>query len=140
MSAGSWLRGACVRLKRTRNIVAHQQIQIHGGIEMSIRQLLGIGITLVGLIALVLVPGWRAIAQGRLIVWPTEAIRWTNMGAVPGAKQAVLWGDPTKGAYGALKQVPGGTLLPLHTHKNDSRLLNVKGMVALEVEGKTTAM
>ena len=107
---------------------------------MSIRQLLGSGVTLVDLIALALVPGWRAIAQGRLIVWPTEAIKWTDSGAVPGAKQAVLWGDPTKGAYAALKQVPGGTLLALHTHKNDSRVLNVKGMVALEVEGKTTAM
>jgi quercetin dioxygenase-like cupin family protein len=73
-------------------------------------------------------------------VWPTEAIKWTDTAAAPGAKMAVLWGDPTKGAYGALKQVPAGTVLALHSHKNDSRVVVVKGTVALEMEGKTTPL
>lgn len=77
-------------------------------------------------------------AQSKAVVWPAAAIKWTDNPGVPGAKQAVLWGDPTKGAYGALKQVPGGSVLAMHTHKNDARVLVIRGTIAFEIEGKTT--
>jgi mannose-6-phosphate isomerase-like protein (cupin superfamily) len=96
------------------------------------------GVMPIGLIALALLGGYVA-AQSRAVVWPTEAIKWTEA-AANGARQAVLWGDPMKGAYGALKQVPGGTVLALHTHKNDSKVIIIKGTIALEIEGKTTTM
>ena len=86
----------------------------------------------------VLVTG-AVTAQGRLVVWPTEAIKWTDVAGTTG-RQAVLWGDPAKGGYGALKQVPAGTVLAPHTHTNDSRVLVVKGTIVLEIGGKSTAL
>ena len=77
-------------------------------------------------------------AQTKAVIWPAGALKWTDNPAVTGAKQTVLWGDPTKGAYGALKQVPAGTVLAAHTHKNDSRVIMIKGTVGLELDGKTT--
>ena len=105
---------------------------------MSIRRLMQGGVVVA--VGILCVSAWRAGAQGKAVVWPADGIKWTDNVAVAGAKQAVLWGDPTKGAYGALKQVPGGTVLALHSHKNESRVIVIKGTVALEIEGKTTAM
>jgi quercetin dioxygenase-like cupin family protein len=107
---------------------------------MNTRRPIGIGVVLVGLLVLALVPGWRAMAQSQLIMWPSEMMKWTAVAGVPGAQQAVLWGDPAKGAYGALKQVPPGSVLPAHTHKNDSRVITIKGTIAVDIGGKTTAM
>ncbi len=79
-------------------------------------------------------------AQSKAVVWSGDGIKWTDSQAAPGAKIAVLWGDPTKGAYGALKQVPGGTVLAAHTHKNDSRVVMVKGTIDFEIDGKKTML
>jgi len=79
-------------------------------------------------------------AQSKTVIWPDSAIKWTDSAAAPGAKVAVLWGDPTKGAYGALKQVPAGTVLAAHTHTNDSHVVIVKGTVTLDIEGKKHAV
>ena len=79
-------------------------------------------------------------AQTKAVLWPASAIKWTDNPAVKGARTAVLWGDPTKGAYGALKQIPAGATLAPHTHKNDSRVVMVKGTVTLDIEGKKTAL
>jgi hypothetical protein len=51
-------------------------------------------------------------------MWSASELKWVDNPAIKGAQQAVLWGDPTKGAYGALKKVPAGTVLPMHTHTN----------------------
>lgn len=94
-----------------------------------------------GVIAAVLVAGGlTAAGQGKLVVWPAESIKWADAGGVAGAKQAVLWGDPAKGGFGALKQVPAGAVLPLHSHTHDSRVVVVKGSIALEIQGKTSNM
>lgn len=90
--------------------------------------------------ALVVFAGIGAFSQSKLVVWPSESIKWTEIGGVAGGKQAVLWGDPAKGAFGALKQVPPGAVLPLHSHKADSRVVVVKGTIGLEINGKTTSM
>jgi quercetin dioxygenase-like cupin family protein len=81
-----------------------------------------------------------ASAQTKAVVWPAAAIKWTDSAAAPGAKLAVLWGDPTTGGYGALKQVPAGTVLAAHTHKNDSHVVMVKGTVTLDIDGKKTPL
>jgi glyoxylate utilization-related uncharacterized protein len=88
----------------------------------------------------VLLAAAALVAQGKTVVWPAESIKWSDMAAVPGAKQAVLWGDPTRGAYGAFKLVPAGTVLPPHTHKNGSRVVIVAGNITLDIEGKATRM
>ena len=79
-------------------------------------------------------------AQSKAVLWPAAAIKWTDSTVAPGAKVAVLWGDPTKGAYGALKQVPGGTVLAAHTHTRDSHVVIVKGSLTLDMEGKKTTV
>ena len=71
---------------------------------------------------------------------PAASLKWADNPAVAGAKQAVLWGDPATGPYGALKQVPGGTVLAAHTHKNDGRVVVITGSIALEIDGKTTTL
>ena len=92
------------------------------------------------LVGVVVILGAVTSAQSKAVVWPAAAIKWTDTAAAPGAKLAVLWGDPTKGAYGAFKQVPGGTVLAAHTHKNDSHVVMVKGTVTLDIDGKKTPL
>jgi mannose-6-phosphate isomerase-like protein (cupin superfamily) len=107
------------------------------GDEMSIRRRGGV-VAIAAMAACTVVSSIVA-AEGQLIVWPSQSIKWMDISGTT-TKQAVLWGDPARGAYGALKRVPGGTVLPLHTHKHESRLLIVKGTVEFEVEGKRTSL
>lgn len=79
-------------------------------------------------------------AQSKTVVWPASAIQWTDNPAMKGAKTAVLWGDPAKGPYGALKMIPAGATLAPHSHKHDSRVVIVKGSVTLEIEGKKNVL
>lgn len=95
--------------------------------------LAGIAGIVVGLIGV-------ASAQTKAVLWPAGAIKWTDTAAVPGAKMATLWGDPAKGAYGALKQIPAGAALAAHSHKNDSHVVMVKGTVTLDIDGKKTPL
>jgi quercetin dioxygenase-like cupin family protein len=69
------------------------------------------------------------------VVWPAGDIKWADNPALPGAKAATLWGDPKAGAYAALKSVPGGAVLPLHTHTSDHRVVVVAGTLSLSVDG-----
>lgn len=105
---------------------------------MTVRQLGFGGVCVVAGVVAALVAG--AAAQSKAVIWPAAAIKWTMNPSTPGARQAVLWGDPAKGGYGALKEVPGGTMLAMHTHKNDARVVTIKGTIALEIDGKTTDM
>jgi len=87
------------------------------------------------------VSGAMALAAGAgaaepSAVWPSKDIKWVDSAAVKGAKIAVLWGDPAKGAYGALKKVPAGTEFGLHTHTQDQRVVQVSGTILMKEEGK----
>jgi quercetin dioxygenase-like cupin family protein len=54
---------------------------------------------------------------------------------------AVLWGDPTKGAYGALHKFPAGFKAGLHTHSADLHNLVVSGTLIHGTEdGKETRL
>ena len=68
-------------------------------------------------------------------LWPADEIKWTPMEGVPGAKQAPLWGDPTKEAHGILYQWPAGTKVPLHTHTFGDRGVVISGTMTLAVDG-----
>ena len=68
-------------------------------------------------------------------VWPAEEIKWTDIAALPGMAIAPLWGDPNKGAYGALKKVPGGTEFGWHTHTNSQKVVAVSGTIEFMLEG-----
>jgi hypothetical protein len=104
---------------------------------MQLRRFAGFGLVAsgIGLVAI----GYVA-AQSKAVIWPAQAIKWTDTAAAPGAKVAVLWGDPAKGPYGALKQVPAGTVLAAHTHKLESRVIMIRGTINFEIDGKTTTL
>ena len=53
-----------------------------------------------------------------------------------GASHSVLWGDPNKGAYGAINKITGGTDLGWHTHTNRIRLVVTGGTLVIEVKGQ----
>ena len=61
------------------------------------------------------------------VLWAAESMKWVPMQGPPGVMTADLWGDQTKGAYGALTKFPAGFKAPLHFHTNDMKLVVVKG-------------
>lgn len=57
-------------------------------------------------------------------------------GAPPGPVLATLWGDPTKGSYGAIEKFPAGFSVPLHTHSGDHKVVVISGTWIHGEEGK----
>jgi quercetin dioxygenase-like cupin family protein len=84
------------------------------------------------LVAAVLLPQ-RVDAQSKMkgkdfVVSPAADLKWAPMlGGPPGVTEARLWGDSTKGAYGAFSKFPAGWSAPLHTHPNDHKVVIVSG-------------
>jgi quercetin dioxygenase-like cupin family protein len=70
------------------------------------------------------------------VVWPSGDIKWTENPAMKGAWVAPLWGDPSKGAYGALKKVAAGTALGWHTHSSEQRVVAISGTIDFTLEGQ----
>src|SRR5262249_49493083 len=54
----------------------------------------------------------------------------------PEVKIVDLWGDHTKGAFGALIKFPAGYTAPLHTHSADMKLVVISGTVIHTPQGK----
>lgn len=77
-----------------------------------------------------------AAAAQDAVVWPAADIKWVDSATMKGAKTAVLWGDPAKGAFGALNRLPAGMELPNHWHSADRRVVAVSGTVWISVQGK----
>ena len=73
---------------------------------------------------------------GKAVVWPAGDVKWTASPTVKGASMAPLWGDPNKGAYGALKKVASGTDLGWHTHSSEQRVVAILGTFDFTVEGQ----
>jgi quercetin dioxygenase-like cupin family protein len=48
-------------------------------------------------------------------------------GGPPGPVLSPLWGDPTKGAYGAIEKFPAGFSAPLHSHSADHKVVVISG-------------
>jgi hypothetical protein len=78
----------------------------------------------------------RAAAQ--LVVRPSADLKWTDLdpAGAPGVKVADLWGDHTKGAFGAYFKLPAGFAVPLHTHTHDMKVVFVSGTYIQAPEGK----
>jgi len=87
------------------------------------------------LAALLLCVAIGVATGGKAVVWPAGDVKWTASPTVKGASMAPLWGDPNKGAYGALKKVAGGTDLGWHTHAFDQRVVGVSGTFEFQLEG-----
>ncbi len=74
----------------------------------------------------------QASAQKKMkkepVMWAAEDIKWAEMkGGPPGVMVATLWGDMTKGAYGAFVKFPPNLKNPLHTHTSDIKAVIVSG-------------
>ena len=71
------------------------------------------------------------------VVWPAADLKWEPLvDGPPGVMQATLWGDSTKGAYGAISKFPAGWSAPLHTHPSDHKLVVISGTWIHGEEGK----
>ncbi len=80
-------------------------------------------------------PAHKSSAKTPLI-WPAGDLKWTDVpGGPPGVKQATLWGDPSKGAFGAIFKFPPGFSAPLHTHSAEERIVTVSGTFIHGPEG-----
>ncbi|MDQ2870503.1 MAG: DUF4437 domain-containing protein [Acidobacteriota bacterium] len=74
----------------------------------------------------------------RAVILPNSDEKWADLsGDSPGVKIADLWGDHTKGAFGALIKFPAGFSAPLHTHTNGMKIVIVSGTWIHGPEGKT---
>ena len=69
---------------------------------------------------------------------PAAALKWTDLDptGAPGVKVADLWGDHTKGAFGAYLKLPAGFAVPLHTHTHDMKVVFLSGTYVQAPEGK----
>jgi quercetin dioxygenase-like cupin family protein len=71
------------------------------------------------------------------VIWPAGDLKWVDSpNAPPGVKQVNLWGDPTKGRFGALQKFPAGFSTPLHSHSANLKMVIISGTVIHGPEGK----
>ena len=75
---------------------------------------------------------------GTPIFIPTGDVKWTDLdpNGAPGVKIADVWGDHTKGGYGAFLKFPAGFLAPLHTHTHAIKIVVISGTYMQTPEGK----
>src|SRR5262249_34854325 len=69
---------------------------------------------------------------------PAADLKWTDLDpkGAPGIKIADVWGDHTKGGYGAFVRFPAGVLAPLHTHSHALQIVVISGTYTATPEGK----
>jgi hypothetical protein len=74
----------------------------------------------------------------KAVIVPASDLKWTDLdpSGAPGVKIADLWGDHTKGAYGAVTKFPAGWMAPLHTHTYDMKIVVISGTFITTPEGK----
>jgi anti-sigma factor ChrR (cupin superfamily) len=94
-------------------------------------------------LALFLVFAAAVLAQGAPtapVFMPSADMKWTDLdpAGAPGVKIVDLWGDHTKGAFGALVKFPAGFMTPMHTHTNPFKIVIVSGTFVQTPEGKPT--
>src|SRR5215813_7302839 len=60
-------------------------------------------------------------ATRKAVLRSASELKWADIPESKGAQQAVVWGNPQKGAHGSFAKFAGGTEIPLHTHTAGSR-------------------
>jgi hypothetical protein len=80
----------------------------------------------------------KTSAAAKPVFTPAADLKWTDLDPVgaPGVKIATLWGDHTKGAFGAYFKLPAGFAVPLHTHTNVMRVAFLSGTYIQAPEGQ----
>ena len=69
------------------------------------------------------------------VIWQAADLKWVEIPNTGGVMMAVLWGDPDKGAYGALNKFPAGAKFPLHYHTNSMKVVLISGTWLYTPEG-----
>jgi quercetin dioxygenase-like cupin family protein len=87
-----------------------------------------------------------AYAKGKeAVIWPAAELKFEEPKPIPGMKVpegakppmiATLWGDISKGAYGAIVKFQGGEMHPLHTHSADIKGIVLEGTWTIGGEGQ----
>ena len=97
-------------------------------------------LSFVGLVAFAAATAAVALAEEKAapkaVVMPAPDLKWNASPVLNGAKFAVLWGDPTKGAYGMLRSLPAGSTLGLHSHTASQRVVGISGTIEFNLEGE----
>jgi quercetin dioxygenase-like cupin family protein len=79
----------------------------------------------------------KAAAGGKAVLIPIGEMKWTvPPNSPPGVQMAVLWGDPAKGAFGALHKFAPGFSVPLHFHSAGYHCVVISGTFIQAVEGE----
>ena len=69
----------------------------------------------------------KAAAKADIASMTANELKWSEVPGTGGVMSAPLWGDMSKGAYGAMFKFPAGKAMPLHTHSSDYKLVVVSG-------------
>lgn len=80
-------------------------------------------------------PAKAAEAAPTPTLWTASELKWTDIAAVPGTRQAILWGDPAKEGYGKLNRWAAGTEVALHIHPFEVRGVVLEGTMTFTPEG-----
>ena len=74
----------------------------------------------------------------QVVLTPASDLIWMDLDpkGAPGVKIADLWGDHTKGAFGAYLKLPAGFAVPLHWHTHEMRAAFVSGTYIQAPDGK----
>jgi anti-sigma factor ChrR (cupin superfamily) len=80
-----------------------------------------------------------ATKPGTPIFMPAADLKWGDLNptGAPGVKIADVWGDHTKGGYGAFLKFPPGFLAPLHTHTSAIKIVVISGTYIQTPEGQS---
>ena len=94
-----------------------------------------VSIGLLGLVA------GSAQAAGTPTITQSEAFTWAPAaGLPPGAKVAVLYGDPSKpGPFAVRFEFPGGYEIPIHSHPTDEFITVISGKMRMALGEKAAA-
>jgi hypothetical protein len=83
----------------------------------------------------------KKAAAAQPVFTPAADLKWADLDptGAPGVKIATVWGDHTKGTFGAYFKLPAGFSVPLHTHTNVMRVAFLSGTYIQTPEGKSEA-
>ena len=74
--------------------------------------------------ALAAAPASKKAAPKDMVV-PADQMKFLEV--MPGISKMTLWGDPSKGPYGAITRFKKGTKVEWHTHPHDIRAVVISG-------------
>ena len=105
---------------------------------MSARHVVAVSIPIM-LAATVLVRSAGQAGRATTPIFTTaDALKWADLdpAGAPGVKVVDLWGDHTKGPFGAYLKLPAGFAVPLHTHTHEMRVVFLSGTYIQAPDGK----